>query len=249
MLKTKVVILAAGKGTRMKSDVPKPLVKIAGKPMISHLLERIAQSGLDEKPVVVVSSENVDIFKAELGDAVDYAVQVEQLGTAHALRAAQEAAGDAQCIVVLYGDHPFLGAEAIRSLEALSSEYLGSLVMLTAKVPNFEGAYEVFKSWGRILRDAQDKVVGIVEAKEATEKQLATTEINPAMFAFPAPWIWTSLQEINNTNAKGEYYLTDIVGLAMNQGKEIITASVDALQVMGVNTPEELKLAEELHLG
>lgn len=248
MLKTKVVILAAGKGTRMKAEVPKPLVQIAGKPMIAHLLERIAATGLDNKPVVVVSAENVEIFKAQLGDSVEYAVQTEQLGTAHALRAAEKACGEAQCVVVLYGDHPFLESSVISSLEQLSGEHFGSLIMLTAKVPNFDQPYDVFKAWGRILRDAQDKVVGIVEAKEATDKQLESTEINPAMFAFPSPWIWSALAEIKNGNAKGEYYLTDIIEIAMNQGKEIVTASVDALQVMGVNTPEELRLAEKIHL-
>lgn len=248
MLKTKVVILAAGKGTRMKAEVPKPLVQIAGKPMIAHLLERIAESGLDKKPVVVVSAENIEIFKATLGDAVEYAVQTEQLGTAHALRSAEAACGDAECVIVLYGDHPFLGADVIRSLQELVAGHEAPVVMLTAKVPNFEGAYEVFKAWGRIVRDVAGKVQGIVEAKEATPEQLAITEINPAMFAFPGPWIWSALREISNNNAKGEYYLTDIIEIAQRQGKEIVTASVDAMQVMGVNTPEELKLAEKLHL-
>lgn len=248
MLKTKVVILAAGKGTRMKSEVPKPLVQIAGKPMIVHLLERIADSGLDAKPVVVVSAEKAQIFKDSLGEAVDYAVQTEQLGTAHALRAAEQACGDAQCVVVLYGDHPFLSAEAIRSLEQLSAEHPEAVVMLTATVPSFEAPYESFKAWGRILRDAQDKVVGIVEAKEATDDQLKINEINPAMFAFPGAWLWRALDAVNNENIKGEYYLTDIIGIAMREKKEIVTASVDAMEVMGVNTPEELQLAEKIHL-
>lgn len=232
----------------MKSEIPKPLVPIAGKPMISHLLERIAESGLDAKPVVVVSQEKEQIFKDTLGDSVEYAVQLEQLGTAHALRAAEKACADAQCVVVLYGDHPFLRAEVIRSLEQLSSEHPESVVMLTATVPNFEAPYEPFRAWGRILRDAQQNVVGIVEAKEATDAQLKINEINPAMFAFPGPWLWRALAEIDNQNAKGEYYLTDIIGIAMREKKEIVTASVDALQVMGVNTPEELQLAEKIHL-
>jgi bifunctional UDP-N-acetylglucosamine pyrophosphorylase/glucosamine-1-phosphate N-acetyltransferase len=248
MSDTKVVILAAGKGTRMKAEVPKPLVKVAGKPMVEHLLERVEEAGIDTRPVVVVAPESLELFRATLGSRADFVLQTEQLGTGHALKTAREACGDTKNILVLYGDHPFIPAQVMHKLVQLADQHPGALVMLTAKVPDFEGDYAGFKAWGRILRDQAGKVVALREFKDATDDERAIQELNPAIYVFPAPWVWENLDQLTNQNASGEYYLTELVERAKATKCEIVTETVDALKVIGINTPEELKRAESAYL-
>ena len=247
---TRVVILAAGKGTRMKSDVPKPLIKVLGESMIERLVKSVKESGVDERPVVVVGSWSEQMFRDVLRDEVAYVVQDEQLGTGHALRCAESVTDGADRIIVLYGDHPFVPAEVIRRLAAMqdggSDSRVISVAMLTARVPNFEGKFSGFLRWGRIIRDEEGRVVKSVEAKDATPEQMMITEVNPCMYAFPAPWVWEMLQELKNENAQGEYYLTDLVGAAMAGGVPIVTADADPMDVVGINSPEELAKAEEM---
>ncbi|MCR4312585.1 MAG: NTP transferase domain-containing protein [Candidatus Uhrbacteria bacterium] len=249
MPKTRVIILAAGKGTRMKSDTPKPLIPVAGKPMIEHLLESVRASGVDEKPIVVIGEWSEAAFRAELGETVDYAVQTEQLGTGHAVMAAKEAAGDAEYIIVLYGDHPFIRPDVIKGIAGMQQAFSGSVVMLTAIVPDFVDDYTIFNRWGRILRDDNGEVIGIREAKDATSEELDITEVNPGIYAFPAAWAWAHLDKLSNQNASNEYYLTELLALAVAEGVEIATASADPLEVVGINSPEELARAEKLFGG
>lgn len=246
MSSTRVVILAAGKGTRMKSDIPKPLISVAGEPMVTRLIRSVKASGVDAKPIVVVGSWSEALFREALGDSVDYAVQTEQLGTGHAVRAAKEVVGSADRIIVLYGDHPFLRPEVIKGLSDLQSANSGSVAMLTAKVPNFDGDFQTFIKWGRILRSDDGKVTAIREAKDATPAELAVTEVNPAIFAFPATWAWEKLETLKNENASGEYYLTDLIGAAMSSGVPIVTAPAEPFDVIGINSPEELVRAESM---
>lgn len=246
MPSTRVVILAAGKGTRMKSDIPKPLIAVAGEPMVTRLIRSVKESGVDAKPVVVVGSWSEELFRSALGNSVDYAVQTEQLGTGHAVRSSKEVVGPADRIIVLYGDHPFLRPEVIRGLSDLQSANEGSVAMLTAKVPNFEGDFATFIKWGRILRDDAGNVTAIREFKDASPAEAAITEVNPAIFAFPAAWAWHNLEALKNENASGEYYLTDLIGAAMSSGVPIVTASAEPLDVIGINSPEELARAEAM---
>lgn len=246
MPNTRVIILAGGKGTRMKSDIPKPLIPVAGEPMVTRLIRSVKESGVDARPIVVVGAWSEALFREALGDSVDYAIQVEILGTGHAVRAAKEITGDAERVVVLYGDHPFLSPSVIRSIADLQETNPGAFVMLTSIVPNFEGNYQTFVRWGRILRDGSGAVTAIREAKDATPEELAITEVNPSIFAFPAAWAWGRLERLKNANASGEYYLTDLVSAAMEDGLPIVTASADPFDVIGINSPEELARAEEL---
>lgn len=246
MAHTRVIILAAGKGTRMKSDIPKPLIPVAGKPMIEHLLENVRASGVDEKPIVVIGEWSEAAFRAQLGETVDFAIQTEQLGTGHAVMAAKKVAGDADNIIVLYGDHPFIRPDVIRGITDMLEAFAGSVVMLTAIVPDFVDDYTMFLRWGRILRDENGEVIGIREAKDCTPDELEITEVNPGIYAFPAVWAWANLEKIGNENASKEYYLTDLIALAVAEGKEIATASANPLDVIGINSPEELARAEEL---
>jgi bifunctional N-acetylglucosamine-1-phosphate-uridyltransferase/glucosamine-1-phosphate-acetyltransferase GlmU-like protein len=118
--------------------------------------------------------------------------------------------------------------------------------MLTAKVPRFTGDYSVFQAWSRILRDRSGKFSGIKEMKDASGEELTITEVNPGIYLFDAVWLWDHLPELKNTNASGEYYLTDLLKMAVEEGEDIRTTLTDAFGVIGVNTPEELARAEQL---
>jgi bifunctional UDP-N-acetylglucosamine pyrophosphorylase/glucosamine-1-phosphate N-acetyltransferase len=134
----------------------------------------------------------------------------------------------------------------IQSIVDLQEKNPHAFVMLTAMVPNFDGEYATFIRWGRILRNADGKVTAIREAKDATSEELAVTEVNPAIFAFDARWGFEALESIKNANASGEYYLTDLVAAAMRAGLSIVTASANPLEVIGINSPEELIRAERM---
>lgn len=246
-MNTRIVILAAGEGSRMGADVPKPLVEIGGRPMIEHLLDNIAESGIDDKPIVVVAPSSLEAFGNVCQDQrCEYAVQQEQLGTGHATMSAREACNGAESIIVLYGDHPFISAEVLATLSELHIESQAAISILTTKVPNFKKQFDGFKSWGRIVRDASGRVEKIVEAKDASDEELEIKELNPAIYMFNAEWLWAHLPEIKNKNANGEYYLTDLIGIAIEEGEDVATAPADPLEVIGINTPEELERAENL---
>ncbi len=214
--------------------------------MVTRLIRSVKKSGVDERPIVVVGAWSETLFREALGDSVDFAVQMEILGTGHAVRAAKDVAGDAERVVVLYGDHPFLSAPVIRSIAELQESHPEAFVMLTSKVPNFDGDYQTFVRWGRILRGTDGAVTAIREAKDASPEELAITEVNPAIFAFPAAWAWGRLERLKNANASGEYYLTDLVSAAMEDRLSIVTASADPFDVIGINSPEDLARAEGL---
>lgn len=230
----------------MKAERPKALTPVAGKPILQHLLDAVSASGLDPRPVVVVGYKGEDVCAA-MGTRCDYAVQTEQLGTGHAVAAAHDAAGDAAEIIVLYGDHPFISAETIRRLEARHRERGNVVTLMTATVPDFDGWHGAFERWGRILRGPDGHVTGIREYKDATEEERAIREVNPSLFCFDAAWLWKNVAELRNENAQKEYYLVDLVATAVEQGEKISSIDVPPEEVIGVNTPDELAVAERLH--
>lgn len=249
MHETRVVILAAGHGKRMGADVPKPLVPIAGRPMIAHLLDSVIASGVDARPVVVVAPDCVGLFKNALDNLCDFAVQAEQLGTGHAVMVAKDIVGDAKRVVILYGDHPFIPAETLRELVTLHDKQPDAVAMLTSTVPGYEGQYDAFRGWARIVRRGRDEggeVIAIREAKDCSPDELLVREVNPGIYAFPATWMWERLPKLGKSNASGEYYLTELFTMAFDEGMGIVTASADPLDVMGINTPDELTRAEEV---
>ncbi len=246
MTNTRVVILAAGKGRRMGAALPKPLVLIAGKPMIAHLLQSVAKSGIDARPILVLAPDSVDLFRAQLGEGFAVAIQDTQLGTGHAAMCTKTVAADAAHILVLYGDHPFISPTTLQTLVTLHEQHGTVVSMLTTMVPHFEEQFSTFVSWGRILRDEQGRLVESREVKDATPDELARREVNPCIFLFNATWLWESLPKLTNTNASQEYYLTDLIRLALQEGRDVATAPVDPMEVVGVNTPDELHRAEEV---
>lgn len=229
----------------MKSDKPKVLTLVGGKPILAHLLDAVIASGIDPRPVVVVGYKADDVRKVT-GDRCVYAEQTEQLGTGHAVTSAKEAVGDAQTVVVLYGDHPFIKAQTLRALAARHAERGNTVTLMTATVPSFDGWYAAFERWGRILRGADGHITSIREYKDAGTPERAMREVNPALFCFDAAWLWPHLKALRNENAQKEYYLTDLVAAALASGGKISSIPVDPEEVIGINTPEERDVAERL---
>ena len=244
MGKTACIILAAGKGKRMDSDSPKPLIELNGKPFIKHLLDSVEASGVCDAPVIVVGNQ-AELVKQTLGSDYVYVEQTEQLGTGHAVKVCREALeGKVDSVIVLYADHPLVDAKTITSLADLKHTENTVLGMATITVPDFEGWRAAMYSFGRILRDESGNVTEIVEKKDATDEQLQVREVNPALFYFNADWLWNNLETVQNKNAQGEYYLTDLVKIACEQHHPIATVDAPIEAAFGINTKEELALAE-----
>lgn len=239
----KIVVLAAGKGTRMNSDLPKVLVPLNGKPMIQHLVKAINESGVNSKPILVVSPDNKGIIKKALGEYdCEYAIQDKQLGTGHALNCARQYLELADKIICLYGDHPFISPTTIKKLADYPN---GVITMMTTAVDSFEGWQNNFYHWGRIVRQA-GKIKEIVEFKDASDEIRKIKEINPALYRFDSQWLWQNIDRLTNQNAQHEYYLTDLIKLAFEQNQEITSVSIGLKEAMGINSKEELKIAEDL---
>lgn len=236
------LILAAGRGTRMHSDLPKVLHTVGGQPMLAHVLR--AAAALDA-PTHLVLGHGADAVQAWLarpdaGVATPQAIamQAEQLGTAHAVQQALPGVPDDARVVILYGDVPLIGADL---LQALAQAADGALALVTATLPDPSG-------YGRILRNAAGQVTGIVEHKDANDAQRAITEINTGLLAAPAGALKRWIAQVRNDNANREYYLTDVVALAVADGMLVRTVSAPQPdEVEGVNDRVQLARAERLY--
>jgi len=239
----KIIILAAGKGKRMKSHLPKVLAPLNGRPMIEHLIKSVKWAGVDARPIIIVSLDNKNLIKKSLRNFnCSYAVQKEQLGTGHAVSSARRLAAGADRIIVLYGDHPFLKKETIRKMAASGK---AAITLATVKVNNFKSWRKNFLHWGRIIRK-RGKITAIVEFKDTSDKEKSKKELNPALYSFDAGWLWHNLKKLQNNNAQGEYYLTDLIKLAFAEGLKIDSFIIDPREAMGINSKEELEIAEKL---
>lgn len=232
----------------MGSDLPKALIPVAGKPILQRLLESVRASGVDDHPVVVVGFGQEQICH-DFGDVCRPVVQAEQLGTGHAVSVCRDELADAENVLVLYGDHPFVSPETIQKLVALHHESGGVMSLMTTVVPSFDGWYKIFSLWGRVLRDLQGKIIGNRQVKDATEAEREIKELDPALYCFSGPWLWENIFRVDNKNAQGEFYLTDLVKLAVSQGHEVQSMQIDPRESIGINTPEEKDLAEEILAG
>lgn len=241
----KIVILAAGKGKRMRCELPKVLVKLKDKPMIEYLVKSCIESGIDSNPIIVVSPDNKEIISQALAKYnCQYAIQDKQLGTGHALVCAKNLVDqEVDHIICLYGDHPFVGAATIKKL---AESHNGAITMMTTKVNDFEDWRQCFYYWGRIIRAKNGQVKENIEFRDASDEVKLVKEVNPSMYCLATDWLWENLKKLNNHNAQEEYYLTDLVRLASEQKLKINTFSLDSKEVMGVNSPEELAIAESL---
>ncbi|HEX4150860.1 MAG TPA: bifunctional UDP-N-acetylglucosamine diphosphorylase/glucosamine-1-phosphate N-acetyltransferase GlmU [Steroidobacteraceae bacterium] len=228
-----VVILAAGQGKRMNSDLPKVLQPLAGQPLLQHVI-RTAQSLTPANICVVYGYGGAEVQAALGHEDVDWVLQAEQLGTGHAVMQAMSLIPDEHCVLVLYGDVPLVGAACLRKLGDLAAA--GALALLSVNLHE-PGSY------GRIVRDASGHVRAIVEHKEANPAQLGIREINTGLMAAPAGRLREWLLGLGRNNSQREYYLTDVVALAV-QAKDRVEAVLapDPSEVMGVN--DKVQLAE-----
>jgi bifunctional UDP-N-acetylglucosamine pyrophosphorylase / glucosamine-1-phosphate N-acetyltransferase len=241
---TRVVVLAAGKGTRMKEELPKVLVPVKSKPMIEYLIKSIIDSGVDQNPILVVSPDNHEIIKNVLYDyPCEYAIQEKQLGTGHALYCAQEIIKeDKGHIISFYGDHPFVSQETIKKV----AEFDWPVNMVTTTVPDFNEWRQNFYHWGRVIR-SNNNIEEIVEFKDATTDEVKNIkEVNPGFYSFDLVWLRKNIKKLRNNNAQKEYYLTDLIRIAFYQGLPINSFSIDPREAIGINTKEELMVAESL---
>lgn len=245
MSKVEIIILAAGHGKRMQSEVPKALTILNGKPFIEHVIGAIKDSGIDASPIIIIGQKK-EFVKAHLGEGYRYAVQEEQLGTGHAVMMARDIALDSDTVLILYADHPLVSKESIKKLIETHEEENATLTMATTIVPDFLDWRSGFESFGRIVRDGKGNIVRIVEAKDATETEKNIKEVNPAYMCFKTKWLFENLEKIQNTNSQGEYYLTDLVAMACEQNTKISSVQIDPKEALGVNTKEQLELLQSI---
>jgi bifunctional UDP-N-acetylglucosamine pyrophosphorylase/glucosamine-1-phosphate N-acetyltransferase len=239
MQQLSVVILAAGKGKRMVSDLPKVLHPVGGKPLLAHVLATASQLKAGGRWVVYGHGGEVvkTVFASEEG--VQWVEQAEQLGTGHAVGQAMPLLDDGGIVLVLYGDVPLIRAETLRPLVAAARQ--GGLALLTVELANPTG-------YGRIVRDDRGQVQRIVEEKDATPSERCLSEVNTGILAVSAARLRAWVAELNNDNAQGEYYLTDIVALAVRDGVPVEPFAVsEPLEVQGVNDRRQLAELERFY--
>ncbi len=249
--KVRIVILAAGKGTRMKSDpakngasLPKALVLLRGKPMIRYVLETVGTIS-SQKPIVVIGHQ-ADLVKTQLANSCEYVLQAEQLGTAHALACAEIKARGAEEIVVLSSDQPLVKKETILHCLAEHKKTGAKITLATTEVQDFESWQKYFSTHGRILRK-NSKITGIREYKNAGEEERKIKEVNTGCcYVFESAWLWENLKKINNDNAQKEYLLTDLIEIAHKQNAGVLALKISPVEALGANSQEELEILEKL---
>ncbi len=236
------VILAAGKGTRLRAQEPKAAVRVGGRPMVARVADAMRGAGIGR--IIAVVGHRAPDVRAAIGDGVEFVVQEEQLGTGHAARCARVALAEYEGpLVVAYADIPLITKDDISRLVQHHLLSGSAATMLTAFLQD-PGTL------GRVVRARDDRVQGIVEARDATQEQLQIKEINVGVYCFEAPLIFDMLGKLGRDNAQGQYYLTDAIGMLVERGRHV---DAIALQLphngMGVDTVEDLARAQQLSAG
>ena len=233
------IILAGGKGKRMKSDLPKVLHELHGKSMIQHAVDNVREASIDD--VIIVVGYRRELVMEHLGDRVRFAVQEEQLGTGHAVQQAlpllEETAGP---VVICYGDMPLLSPTTIRSLVEAETrpDIAGAILTVVLDNP---------PDFGRVIRDARGQVIKVVEVKDCTPEELEVKEVNVGVYCFDAEALRWALPRLSNDNAQGEYYLTDVVQILTENGQGVETVRTDNLEeTLGINDRAHLEFVTEL---
>jgi bifunctional UDP-N-acetylglucosamine pyrophosphorylase/glucosamine-1-phosphate N-acetyltransferase len=233
-----VIILAAGKGVRMKSDLPKVVHRVCGREMVNHVVDSVKALGASQ--IIVVVGYKADIVKDVLDKDVVTVYQENQLGTGHAvMQALPLVAKEAKSVLVLYGDTPLVKAQTLRKLTEYHSSGGFGMTILTVEMDNPEG-------YGRIIRNSEGSITGIVEHGDADPEQRQVREVNTGIYCFDKERLAEGIKSLKNDNTQGEYYLTDIVEFLSNRGI-IIGGCVldDSQEVMGVNTKYQLSVVQK----
>jgi len=235
------IILAAGKGTRLNnglpSDIPKVLHLLGGRPLVSHCIDSLEEAGI--KDIILVVGHKGYSVKEAVGNHYKYAVQDEQRGTAHAVLMAKDLVFDkAEHIIVLNGDNPLFSKDTISKLVQVCVERDPAVALVTVD-------FQDPKGYGRIIKDEEGHVLKIVEEKEASSEERALKEINAGCYCFNSAWLWDNIDKVK-LSSQGEYYLTDLIGIAVKEGEKVIALKTsNKKEAIGVNTPEQLKMAQD----
>lgn len=233
------LILAAGKGSRMKSDLPKVLHKACGKSMVNHVIDTLRNGDIEDISVIIGTGAEL-VKEATKNKNVSYSLQSEQLGTGHAVICAKEFLQDKKGTVAIFtGDAPLITKETVKSLIEYHEKKDNKATILTSIIDDATG-------YGRIIRNEAGEVEKIVEHKDCSQEELKVNEINAGMYAFDIELLLTSLDKINNKNAQGEYYLTDVIEILKNEGKRVGAVAAPLEETLGVNSRVQLAQVEKL---
>ena len=232
------LILAAGQGKRIKSDIPKVLHKVCGKEMVNHVIDNMRKACIQDVNVIVGKGAEL-VKEGTKSRCVSYSLQEEQLGTGHAVKCAKSFLEGKDGVVAIFaGDAPLTKVETIEKLMNEHIEKNNSATLLSAFVDDPTG-------YGRIIRNG-DEVVKIVEHKDCNEEELKVNEMNAAMYCFDIKELLSSLEKLSNNNSQGEYYLTDVIGILKEAGKRVGAVVADYEDTIGVNSRDQLAEAEEI---
>ncbi len=233
------LVMAAGKGTRMKSELPKVLFPVCGRPMIEYVLDALDEAGVDR--IVVIVGYRADLVRETLGarPGIEFVEQTEQLGTGHAVMVCRETLEDYEGpVFVIAGDSPMIQADSVRALLDDYDRQPAACILGTAHKEEPFGL-------GRIVRDGEGRFTGIVEERDATEEQRRITEVNMSYYILRCPDLLAALDEIRPDNTQGEYYITDVPGVFLRQEKPVRALQVlKPCEVLAINTADELEIVE-----
>lgn len=234
-----IVIMAAGKGTRMRSRLPKVLHRLGGRPMIDYSVDLALR--LSPEPPVIVVGHGAEQVRAAVGDNARFVVQEQQLGTGHAvLQTAPLLEHEADLVLVYAADMPLLTPDSLRRLVSTHGQHPGPLTILTVIAEDPRG-------FGRVIRGEAGEVLGVIEEVEATPEQRAIQELNVGVYCFEASWLWSALERLQPSPQKGEYYITDTIGLAVADGYQVVAVMTDdRRETLGINTRVHLSEAEQV---
>jgi UDP-N-acetylglucosamine pyrophosphorylase len=236
------VILAAGKGTRMKSEHPKVVTELAGKPLIIHVLDHLSHAGVNQSYIVVGYKKEEVITACSTKPNIHFIEQKEQLGTGHAVLVCKDALKDFQgTILVACGDAPMISPKSFSDLIQLHHTGGYAATLLSANMDNPKG-------YGRIIRNSDDgSVLRIVEEKDATEEEKAVKEVNTGTYCFSSDYIWDGLESVGNQNAQQEYYLPDLVKIFRDKNLKIGAMKLkNSIESYGINSPEDLEFLSNI---
>jgi len=235
-----VCVLAAGRGKRMRSNKPKVLHKVLGRTMIDHVLHTV--ESLRPRGIAVVTGYASEMVQAHVGQPrnLEWVIQDRQLGTGHAVKQCEQAISDVRDVLIVCGDTPLLRSGTLAKLVAEHRDQDATVTVLTAKVDSPSG-------YGRIVRDSTGRMTGIVEEKDATDAQRLIREVSSGIYCVRRDVLFDLLHKLGNRNAQGEYYLPDIVPLALKDGRAVETAVMwDATEMLGVNDRAQLSSVEDI---
>ena len=234
-----VTILAAGKGTRMESDLPKVLHKIGGKPMLSHVIQRAVELGA-QKIISIIGYQHELVKETIANEPTRFAIQLDQLGTGHAvLQCASELSEFNGSVLVLSGDVPLISLNTLQNLLNTHNRSDSKATLLSAIVNDATG-------YGRVIRNSIGNLDRIVEHKDANQNELNVKEMNAGIYVFDCRTLFELLPQVGNNNSQGEYYLPDVLSLILHQGGKVaIEKTNNITEIQGVNTIQQLKGLDE----